>query len=130
MSRTTTWVAALLGGSAAGGAIGVAASYGRTGEFSWLEFLAFALSTGIPVVLMIEAWLTAPRAPERREDSVEFEWMQRAHAATLLDLFIFTGITVALCSILDLPVPGLEWALLFGIVDAGLRMTLIRRREA
>ncbi|CUR56750.1 hypothetical protein NOCA1120175 [metagenome] len=58
------------------------------------------------------------------------EWMRRAHAATLLDLFIFTGITVALCSILDMPIPGLEWALLFGIVDAGLRMTMIRRREA
>lgn len=130
MSPTTIWIAALLGGSAAGGATGVAASYGRTGEFSWLEFLAFALATGIPMVLMIEAWLTAPEGPEHREDSVEFEWMQRAHAATLLDLFIFTGTTVALCSIFDLPMPGLEWALLFGIVDAGLRMTLIRRREA
>lgn len=130
MSRTTSWITALVGGSAAGGAIGVAASYGRTGEFSWLEFLAFALATGIPMILMIQAWLTAPDGPDHREDSVEFEWMQRAHAATLLDLFIFTGITVALCSILDLPVPGLEWALLFGMVDAGLRMTLLRRREA
>ncbi len=130
MSRTTTWIAAFLGGTAAGGAVGVAASFGRTGAFSWLDFLAFGLATGIPVVLMIQAWLVAPDGPARPEDSVEFEWMQRAHAATLLDLFIFAGITVALCSILDLPIPGLEWALLFGIVDAGLRMTLIRRTEA
>lgn len=130
MSRTTTWISALVGGTVAGGAVGVAASFGRTGAFSWLEFLAFALATGIPLVLMIQAWLVAPDGPEHVEDSVEFEWMQRAHAATLLDLFIFSGITVALCSILDMPIPGLEWALLFGIVDAGLRMTMLRRREA
>lgn len=130
MSRTTRWISAVIGGSVLGALIGVAASYGRTGDFTWLDFLAFALATGIPIVLMIQAWLTAPDGPDHPEDSVEFEWIQRAHAATLLDLFIFTGITVALCSILDLPTPGLEWALLFGMVDAAVRMTLIRRREA
>ena len=130
MSRTTSWTAAILGGAAVGGLIGVAASYGRTGGLAWLDFLAFALATGIPAVMVIQAWLDAPDGPEHHEDSVEHEWMQRAHAATLLDLFIFTGVTVAVCSILDLPIPGLEWALLFGMADAALRMTLIRRREA
>ncbi|QBX54471.1 hypothetical protein EXE58_02635 [Nocardioides seonyuensis] len=130
MRRTTSWIIALAAGAGVGSAIGVAASFGRTAGFAWPDFLAFALATGIPVALMVQSWLVAPAGPERPEDSVEHEWMQRAHAATLLDLFIFTGITVAVCSLLGLPAPGMEWALLFGMADAALRMTLIRRREA
>ena len=130
MRRATSWIIALVGGAVAGSAIGVAASFGRTGGFEWPDFLAFALSTGLPIALIIQVWLTAPDGPENLEESVEHEWMQRAHAATLLDLFIFVGITVAVCSLLDLPVPGMEWALLFGMADAALRMGLIRRQEA
>lgn len=130
MHRTTSWIVALTGGAAVGSAIGVAASFGRTAGFAWPDFLAFALATGIPVAMLIQFWLVAPDGPEHLEESVEHEWMQRAHAATLLDLFIFTGITVAVCSLLGLPAPGMEWALLFGMADAALRMALIRRREA
>ncbi|CUR56748.1 hypothetical protein NOCA1120174 [metagenome] len=81
VSRTTTWISTLVGGTAAGGAVGVAASFGRTGAFSWLEFLSFALATGIPVALMIQAWLVAPDGPEHPEDSVEVEWMRRGRSS-------------------------------------------------
>ncbi|NYE35315.1 hypothetical protein F4692_000419 [Nocardioides cavernae] len=128
MSRTTRWLAALGAGAAVGAVTGGIASWSRTGGWEWVTVLVFGLATALPVAAIMLAWWSSD--DDGGEDSIELDWMRRAHSGTFLDILVFAGSLTFLCTVLDLPLPRIDTVLWFAMLDAALRMMLLRRREA
>ena len=112
-----------------GAATGAVASWFRTGGWDWITWVVFGVATALPVAAIAVAWFGRDEEPAG-DDSVEFEWMRRAHSGTFLDILVFTGSLTFLCTVLDLPLPRIDTVLWFAMVDAAVRMALLRRQEA
>jgi multisubunit Na+/H+ antiporter MnhB subunit len=130
MDSTRRALSAVLLGSVVGVGIGVAASWGRTGQWDAPTVVIFALATGIPVVGFAWEWLRRDDEPvDHPEDSVEFAWLERAQSGAFLDVLIFAGCATAVSSLLDRRPPGADLVLLVAMGSAVARMVVLKRRE-
>jgi hypothetical protein len=111
----------------------LAARYNAVDEEPLLTFVVFALSTA--PYFIGGAWIlvphpNAPRPPEHVEESIEHSWLLRATSGAFLDLVTAMGLALAAQNVLGAPDVPLVLFLGLALVDAGLRLWVLSRREA
>ena len=134
---TARHIAAAVTALAVSAALGLlAGAFGDDHQF-WLRAAVFAVCTLGPAAGL--GWLlflsgTADAEPVARpEETVEHQWWHRSASASFLDVVVVAGVGTTALAVTGLQVAAttaLAALLVLALADIGVRMAVLRRRDA
>lgn len=128
---TARWTVAVVAGLAVAVAVavGAAAARARDDVSDLVTFTVFAAMTWPFVVALVAIVLDRTPYPERDEDSIESQWTTRASSGAFYDTVVAMALTTFATAVLDTASLPLWPFVLLGLVDMGVRLGLLQRRE-
>jgi hypothetical protein len=129
-------VAAVLTGLLVAAGLGLVA--GATGDDAfWLRAGVFAVATVGPAYglgwLLFLSGTADPEPVARPEESVEHQWWHRSASASFLDVVVVAGVGTTALAVTGLEVAAttaMAALLVVALADVGVRLAVLRRREA
>ncbi len=101
-----------------------------TGEDWLLTFVVFGVSFFLIAYSSLAALFPDPgKGPRHPEDTVESRWLERATAAAFVDLVTAMALALGARYVLGMGDVPLQAFVALGLLDAGGRYLLSRRRE-
>lgn len=125
----TRWTVATLAGATGAAVVGVLAARARDDASDAVSFTVFALVALPFLVALVAVALDRTDHPERSEDSIESQWATRASSGAFYDVVTAMGLTLLVSSVLDAPTVPLLVFVALALVDMGVRLALLQRRE-